>query len=167
MDLPAVVAMQYPITDTAADIDGGAYVGGGVHSGGGDFVERDLQVGCDLVRGYKVDVRTGNISMCTGHLFIGRFNDVIATLDGSGQADTAEALKLLKAAIMASQEIPEEQKQEQVEAVSQLGEEAVKPKPNRTIVKALADGLLIHAQSRPRRGQRRRRRCRPLAKLSA
>jgi hypothetical protein len=48
---------------------------------------------------------------------------------------------------MASSGIPEEQKGEQVEVVSQIGQEAAKEKPNRTLMRALTDGLFAGAFS--------------------
>ena len=85
----------------------------------------------------------------SGQLFIGRFNDVVAHLNTTGQSDLAEALKALKEAVMASQYLSEQQQQEQVEVISQLGNEAAKPAPNKTLLRMLGDGLMAALRDVP------------------
>lgn len=78
----------------------------------------------------------------SGQLYIGKFNSVVSNLNATGQNELADALKTLKDAIMASQHLPEDKKEEQVEVINQIGEEAAKPKPNKTLLKMLGDGLM-------------------------
>lgn len=95
----------------------------------------------ELVMGNKIEFNnTGTINN-NGQLFIGKFNDVYAKLNTSGNSELAEALKTLKVAIMASKEISEEQKEESIEVVNNIGSEALKEKPNKTIINALWEGL--------------------------
>jgi hypothetical protein len=84
-------------------------------------------------------VGSSNVS---GQLFIGKFNTVIADLDSNGQTELAEALKTLEEAVMASAVLLDDEKQEQVEVINHIGEEAAKPKPNKTLLKVLGDGLM-------------------------
>ncbi len=96
----------------------------------------------EFLMGDKIDIKMGDISNVSGQIFIGKFNEVIANLNNAGQIDFAEALKTLKEAVMASPSIPDEQKKEHVEVINQIGEEAAKEKPNKTLLKIMADGLL-------------------------
>ena len=91
----------------------------------------------------------GDISNISGQLFIGKFNDVIADLNSNGQTELAEALKTLEEAVMASGVLLDGEKQEQVEVINHIGEEAAKPKPNKTILKVLGDGLMTTLKSVP------------------
>jgi uncharacterized protein YjbI with pentapeptide repeats len=108
----------------------------------------------DVIRGDKIlrdkiETKIGSISNVSGQLFIGKFNDVIANLNNTGQNELADALKSLKEAIMASQSIPDEQKKEQIEVINQVGEEAAKPSPNKTLLKMLGSGLLTTLKTIP------------------
>jgi len=103
----------------------------------------------EVIMGDKVDVNTGNITNTDGQLFIGKFNEVQANLSSSGHTELAEALKILKEAIMASNHIANEKKQEHIEVVNQIGEEAMKEKPNRTLLKIMGDGLLSALKTVP------------------
>ena len=96
----------------------------------------------EWIMGDRVENKIGDISNISGQLFIGKFNDVVANLNATGQNELAEALKVLKESVMASHNLPEDKKQEQVEVINQIGEEAAKPKPNKTILKLLGDGLI-------------------------
>jgi serine/threonine protein kinase len=97
----------------------------------------------EWIMGDKTEIQnTGTISNTGGQLFIGRFNDVIANLNTAGKTDFAEVLKVLKEAVMASSHIPDDKKQEHIEVINKLGEEAAKEKPNKTLLKAMGDGLL-------------------------
>jgi hypothetical protein len=95
-----------------------------------------------VVMGDQVSNSFGDISNISGQLLIGKFNDVITNLCESGQKDFAEVLKSLKDTVMNSQSLSDNQKQDQVEVIKQLGEEAAKPKPNKAMLKILKDGLV-------------------------
>jgi serine/threonine protein kinase len=103
----------------------------------------------EWIMGDKIDVKTGDISGASGQLFIGKFNSVIANLNSLGQSELANALTTLKQAVMASEHIPEENKQEHVEVINKIGEEATKETPNKTLMKVMGDGLLSILKSVP------------------
>lgn len=90
-----------------------------------------------------------SISGVSGQVFLGRFNDVIANLNAIGRNELAEALKVAQESVMASQNLSDEQKQEQIEVINQIGEEAAKAKPNRTLLKSLGDGLMNTVKAIP------------------
>ncbi len=103
----------------------------------------------ELVMGNKIEFNnTGTINN-NGQLFIGKFNDLYASLNTAGHTELAEALKTLKEAIMASKELSESQKQENLEIVNNLGDEALKDKPNNTVMKLLGEGLLSTLKTIP------------------
>jgi len=103
----------------------------------------------ELVMGDQIRNQIGDISNISGQLFIGKFNNVIADLNSKGQTELAEALKTLEEAVMASGVLLDGEKQEQVEVINHIGEEAAKPKPNKTLLKVLGDGLMTTLKSVP------------------
>lgn len=103
----------------------------------------------ELVMGDKIEFNNTGTVNNNGQLFIGKFNDVYANLNTAGHAELAKALKTLKEAIMASKEITEAQKQESVEVVNKIGDEAIKEKPNKTVIKGLSEGLLSTLKTIP------------------
>jgi hypothetical protein len=90
-----------------------------------------------------------SISGVSGQVFLGRFNNVIANLNAIGRNDLAVALEAAKNAVMASQDLSDDQKREQVEVINQIGEEAAKAKPNRTLLKSLSEGLMNAVKAIP------------------
>lgn len=103
----------------------------------------------ELIMGDKLEIDMSDVANLKGQMFIGKFNKVVADLGDSGQHEMAEALKILKEAIMSSGHLNQEAKQEHIEVVNQIGEEASKPKPNKTLLKALGDGLLVALKNVP------------------
>ncbi len=103
----------------------------------------------EWIMGDQINNQIGDISNVSGQLFIGKFNAVIANLNTSGQLELAAALKTLKEFVMASEHLSNEDKQEQVEVINQIGEEAVKPKPNKTLLKVLGEGLMATLRAIP------------------
>jgi tetratricopeptide (TPR) repeat protein len=103
----------------------------------------------ELVMGDQIRNQIGDISNISGQLFIGKFNNVIASLNRNGQAELAEALKTLEEAVMASGVLLDGEKQERVEVINHIGEEAAKPKPNKTFLKVLSDGLMTTLRGVP------------------
>ena len=95
----------------------------------------------ELIMGDKFDVKVGNVSN-VGQMFIGKFNSIVADLEGSGNHQLAEVLRMLKDAIMASNAISEEKKGEHIEVINQIGQEAAKNKPNKTLIKIIWDGMV-------------------------
>lgn len=93
----------------------------------------------ELLMGDRINITTGNVS---GQVFMGKFHDVAAALEKQGDQELADALKLLKEAVVASAVLTDEQKGENITVITQLGEEASKDEPNRTLLRVLADGLL-------------------------
>ncbi len=99
--------------------------------------------------GDQIRNQIGDISNVSGQLLIGKFNNVIAGLNSNGQTELAEALKTLEEAVMASGVLSDDEKQEKVEVITHIAEEAVKPKPNKTLLKALGDGLMTTLRTVP------------------
>jgi serine/threonine protein kinase len=108
-----------------------------VHNKGISYVVNTKEV---YMSEKNFNIRTGDISS-SGQMFIGEFNSVIANLDTEGKKEIADALKTLKEAVMASHNLSKDEKEEQIGVINQFGEEAVKPKPNKTLLKVLSDGL--------------------------
>jgi len=75
-------------------------------------------------------------------MFLGKFQDVIANLNASGQQEFGNALTNVKNEIEKSDKLSETEKQEVLEMVQQIGAEAAKSKPNKPMLQALGDGLL-------------------------
>jgi hypothetical protein len=103
----------------------------------------------ELYMGDQIHNQIGDISNVNGQLLIGKFNTVITDLHRNGQTELAEALKTLEVAVMASGVLVDDEKQEQIEVINHIGEEAAKPKPNKTLLKALGDGLMTTLRSIP------------------
>lgn len=104
----------------------------------------------DKVEGNKPTYSIGDITNATvSGVIQGENNTVISNLNASGKTELAETLKALTDAVMASKDLPVDQKEEQVKVINQLGEEAAKPKPNKTLLKILADGLLTALKAIP------------------
>ena len=99
--------------------------------------------------GDQIRNQIGDISNISGQLFIGKFNTVIADLNRNGQTGLAEALKTLEEAVMASGVLLDDEKQEQIEVINHIGEEAAKPKPNKTLLNVLGDGLITTLDPSP------------------
>ena len=78
---------------------------------------------------------------------VGKFHDVVASLNTAGQTELANALSELRQAISASPNLTDSQKQEQGDVINTIGEEAAKPKPNKTLLKMLGDGLMATLKS--------------------
>lgn len=88
------------------------------------------------------DITTPDIGALSGQVSLGQFDDVLAHLKASGKNGLACALAALKDAIEASAHLSPEQKQEAVQLVVQVAEEAAKSKPNKTLLKTLRDGWM-------------------------
>lgn len=84
-----------------------------------------------------------------GQVFIGKFNEAIATMKNAGQSELAKAFQELQEAILSSSYLTDEKKKEHVEVLNQIGEEVAKEKPNTTLIKVLGDGLLSILKSIP------------------
>ena len=67
---------------------------------------------------------------------------MINSLNAIGRKEFANILIDLKKIVMASQHLSDEEKQELLEVIEEIGEEAVKHKPNNTKLNMLYDGLL-------------------------
>ena len=90
----------------------------------------------------KTSIRIGDISNVSGQILAGNFGNVVANLNASGQTELAQTLTYLRDAISMSKDLPHDKKQEQIEIINQIGDEATKSKPNKTLLKMLADGLI-------------------------
>ncbi len=94
-------------------------------------------------------INIGDISNISGQIFIGDFNNVVANLNTMSQTDIAEALKIVKEAVMASNDLSDSKKKEQIEIISLIGSEAAKPIPNRAYFRTLVDGLVANLKNVP------------------
>ena len=84
------------------------------------------------------DVNIANIS---GQVFLGTFNDLIASLNSNNHKDLAQALCDGRKAIMETSSLETEQKEEISEVLEQIAQETNKAKPNKTILRSIAEGL--------------------------
>lgn len=82
-----------------------------------------------------------NVSNVSGQVFLGNFNDIIANLNSNNQKELAEALGNGRKAITETSSLQTEQKEELNEMLERIGTEAIKPKPNKTILKSISEGL--------------------------
>ena len=96
----------------------------------------------ELYLGDRIQSEVGNISNNSGQVLIGKFNKVVANLDSSDQTQLAEALKVLEEAVMASSYLNEDEKQDHVDVITEIGERAVEPTPNKAKLKRLCAGLM-------------------------
>ncbi len=94
------------------------------------------------------DIFSGNTNI-GGIQNLGKFNNVVNSLNSTGQKELADTLTDLTKAVMASQHLSDDKKQEQLEVIEEIGEEAVKPKPNKSKLKMLGDGLLATLKAIP------------------
>jgi len=99
--------------------------------------------------GDNFDFRNSNITNNGGQMLLGKIQNVTASLNASGKQEIGNALTNVKNEIEKSDKLSETQRQEVLELVSQIGEEAAKAKPNKTILQALGDGLLIALKAVP------------------
>ncbi len=72
---------------------------------------------------------------------IGKFQNVISNLNESGNKEFADAILQLTEAIVNSKNLSPQDKENHSEALKQIGEEVIKEKPNKTIVKYMWEGL--------------------------
>jgi hypothetical protein len=82
------------------------------------------------------------ISDNTGNISIGKLNDIENTVSENSQEALLKALTALKEAVVNSRDLSAEQRHENIEVINSLSEESVKPKPNKTLMKALQSGLV-------------------------
>lgn len=100
---------------------------------------------------HSVDITTGDVSADKGSgIAIGVENTaIVSTLAASGQTELAQALKTLADAVLASRDLPTDQKEEQVKVINQVGKEAAEPKPNKALLKFMVDGLFTTLKAVP------------------
>lgn len=96
-----------------------------------------------------IHIDHSDFSNISGQIMIGNFNNVVAKLNAAGETELVEALKTLKEAVLATKQVPEEKKEELIGSINQVGEEAAKPKPNKTLLKMLGDGLITTLKAIP------------------
>jgi hypothetical protein len=89
------------------------------------------------------------ISNVRGQVLLGRFNEVVASLNTVGQTDLAEILQSVEQAILASKGLSDAEKREHIELISELGTEAAAPQPSMTKLKALGSGLITALKAVP------------------
>lgn len=94
-------------------------------------------------------VQTSSVTPARDQRVIGQFNNVVASLNTTSQPELANTLKLFKEAIMASTQVSSYKKQELIEIVNQVGEEATRIVPNSTFLRIVSEGLLKTLQDIP------------------
>lgn len=99
----------------------------------------------EIIMGDKVhgnSYKIGDIIGSTG-IAIGAHNTISANSTNTPvSTELIEALKMLASTIGASKCLPDQQKHEQIEIVTQIQNEAAKPNPNMSMLKALASELV-------------------------
>lgn len=103
----------------------------------------------EVTVGDNISVTTGDITTVGGEVNIGKVNKIITQLSTAGQSELATSLRALSDAVIASQYLIDEQKQEQIEVITQIAEEAAKPRPNKTLLKGLGDVLMASLKAVP------------------
>jgi uncharacterized coiled-coil protein SlyX len=93
-------------------------------------------------------IAIGSISGVSGQMFLGQFGQAQAQ-QGVAQQELLDALGGLNEALAASQQLSAQAKAELATLVEQLGQQARQPQPNRTLAKALGDGLLATLKAVP------------------
>jgi serine/threonine protein kinase len=101
-----------------------------------------------VIMGDQINIQAGSISGGSGQMFLGKTKIDTNTI-GAGQDELARALGELTKALLASQHLSDEEKQEQVEIINDIEENAAQPKPNKSRLKALANGLLLGLKAVP------------------
>jgi hypothetical protein len=99
--------------------------------------------------GDEISITTGNIDATGGEVNIGKVSKVITQLGATGQDELVAALRTLSKAVQTSQHLTQEQKQEQVDVIAQVAQEASKPKPNKTLLQGLGSALVTSLKAVP------------------
>jgi|SRR5215469_4014964 len=99
--------------------------------------------------GDKVHNEIGDISNISGQVFVGKFNNVIANLNATNQKELAETLKTLQEAVTVSECLNDDEKQDHLDVITEIGEQASSPKPNKAKLKRLSDGLITALRTIP------------------
>lgn len=95
-----------------------------------EMIEKHPNYGWETAKTFTKAVLTG----------IGEYaNTVVASLNAADQPELAQVLTTLTQAVLASHDLPADQKEEQVKVITQIGKEAAEPKPNKTLLKILVD----------------------------
>ncbi len=97
----------------------------------------------------NVNIETGDINAVGANVVLGENNSAINQLTQSGHPELAQVLKTMTDAVLASNELPTDKKEEQVKLISQICKEASEPKPNKTMLKILVDGLMATLKAVP------------------
>ncbi len=102
-----------------------------------------------IVMGHQVNI--GDFTDISGsiQILVGNYNKMVNGLDDTGQTELAHALQILITAVLASKDLFEDKKRDLVSIINQIGEEAKKPKPNKTLLKMLIDGLIASLKAVP------------------
>ncbi len=101
----------------------------------GDIVMRDKH---ENKPAHSIHISNSTVS----GVALGESISIISNLNTSGQTGLAQALQTLTDAVLASKDLPADQKEDYVDAINQIGKEAAKQKPNKITLKGMIDGLL-------------------------
>jgi len=103
----------------------------------------------EVIMGDQTRIEIQQVSGGGGQLYIGKFNNVISTLEGAGQGKLVSAISAIKEAILQSAGLTDVQKQEIIEMLTKFGEETAREKPNHTLLRSLGDGLMSTLKTVP------------------
>lgn len=113
-----------------------------IERGSRDGTLDEASSGREIVMGDKIVSHIhGGVSDVRGQINIGKFDRVSARLVEGDNADLAAALAALKDAILNNPDCGRDQKKDLLDCVTQVGEEATKPRPNKILLASLWSGL--------------------------
>lgn len=71
------------------------------------------------------------------------------TIDNPGKIQALDLISVLTKEVKDSRELPIKQKKEQIEVIDRIAKEAFSPEPNKTLLRALSEGLASIFKSSP------------------
>lgn len=89
----------------------------------------------------KLTGRLSGIPAKSSQAFSRRFGDVLARLQGTGYESLAKALEAAQQTVIASEDLSDAQKQQRIEALNRVGEEAVKDEPDKPFLARLVEAF--------------------------
>jgi hypothetical protein len=86
--------------------------------------------------GKSITMRDTYISDTKGQVNVANLDSVIAQIQRSGGADIAKLIEAIRRQVLASSALGPEEQQEALDNLATVGNEAIKPKPNRSVMRA-------------------------------
>jgi len=88
------------------------------------------------VAGKSITMGDAYISDTKGQVNVANLDSVITHIQRSGGADIARLIETIKRQVLASSDLDPEEQQEALDNLATVGNEAIKPKPNRSVMRA-------------------------------